>query len=193
MYSKYLISYLYQIKEKIIYNTNNYFISFCDVDNEIFEALNYEENILGSDIVVLYLNKEDYYNAVNSRNDIKKEKILILTSKSIKQIDSLKHFSEFPIIPQTYISDENELNFFDIILRMYNFEYSSKDKKLFTKFFNTILQYKQPTISQVLNYIDNCINLNKLDEFKLNNNLYLLNCWSVKNNSLVPVTTLKTR
>lgn len=193
MYATYLNSYLNQIKEKSIYNTENYFISFCDVDTEIFEVLNYEENILGSNIIVLYLNTEDYYTAVNSRNDVKKDKIIILTSKSIKQIDSLKHFSEFPIIPRTWVKNENEIDFFDIIVKMYNFDYSYKDKKKYAKFFNTILQYKQPTISEMLYYVGNCIdlNLNKLDDNKLNYYLFLLNCWSVKDNNLLQITMLK--
>jgi glutaredoxin-related protein len=193
MYVSYLNAYLYLIKEKSIYNTKNYFISFCDVDIEIFKALNYEENILDPNIVVLYLNTEDYCNVVNSRNDIKKQKIIVLTSKSIKQIDSLKHFSEFPIIPQACVANEDEFDFFDIIIRMYNFDYSSKDKRKYAKFFNTILQYKQPTISQLLFYIDNCIDFHKnlLNEFKLNSNLLLLNCWSVKDDKLLSLTVLK--
>lgn len=87
-----IIKYFQLYIEEITKGKDSYFISFCNVDMEIFEKLKLVDKPFGDDISLVFINRDEYYEAVRLRNDKSKKKIVILTSKSVKNIDSLKHF-----------------------------------------------------------------------------------------------------
>ena len=180
-----LIQYFQLYIEEITKGKDNYFISFCNVDIEIFEKLKYDTKFFGDSISLEFINQDEYDKAVRLRNDINKRKIVILTSKSVKNIDSLKHFSEFEVFPDR----ENIELLWKILKKLFSIE---TGEKIYQRFFQTIIKQRKVTMSQLISYI--MVSRDATGHLKnslLNSNLNMLGCWKAGSTSqLVQIATL---
>ncbi|HHY29053.1 MAG TPA: hypothetical protein GX523_20350 [Desulfitobacterium dehalogenans] len=192
----YLKSYIKLIRKKRGQDLNSFFVSLCNVDREIFNILKQDSHLLGEDITIIYMNQDDYYSVVQMRNNTEISQILVLTAKSIKHIDSLKHYSEFEILPPTSISAGKEdlafVCFDEILTDMLSADIALKQKHVI-RHFDLILKDRQPSLVQILSYIDSSYlpEKNEFSEELLNRNLTELGCWYSKEKKLVSLYEMK--
>ena len=181
-----LVNYILTYLNILTKDKSSYFISFCDVELEVFDVLENNVEILGTGINVVYLNTNDYHQAVLLRNDSSKDKIVLFTTKSVKYIDSLKHFSEYSLLPPPLTNPEP----WEILRKSFELASNAKLKK----HFDTILQLKRPSLSTLFEYILKCTNTTTkhLDNKLLNSNLSIFGCWNSENkNELIANVKLK--
>ena len=192
----YLKSYTKLIQKKRGLASNSFFVSLCNVDREIFDILGQDSRLLGEDITIVYMNQNDYYSAVQMRNNTEMSQILILTAKSVKHIDSLKHYSEFEILPPTSFSASKEdlalVCFDEILADMLSEDILLKQKHVI-RHFDLILKERQPSLTQILSYVDRSYISDKSEfsEKLLNRNLTEIGCWYSKEENLVSLSEMK--
>ncbi len=92
-FEQYIDCYVRQLTE----GKEEFFLSFCDVEQELLESLDPSQLTEYSVIVV---NNHDYAQAVKQRNTVNVCKIVLLSGEGVKQIDSLKDFNEYPVLAE---------------------------------------------------------------------------------------------
>lgn len=180
LYKEYLKRYIdYRTK-----NNNVFQISICDIEFEIIGLL---KDFNYRDIkIAIISDKKDYSQAVEYRNNLKIDKIVILSPISVKKIDSLKDFNEYTIFPNI---QEDDVWFWTIIEEI--FEMEKNETKNFRKHITLIIQEKKISLTQLLEYIRCCISAKSIDTELLNKNLYLVNCWKSNSKEIIKRADLK--
>lgn len=163
--------YLKAYIDKITANLSNFFIAISDIEYDLLEKIKNEDF---DNYEVALVDRNNYYSAVVLRNDININKIVVLSSDSIKRIDSLKDFNEYPVIPE----DNNF--FWDIISETFGVCIDSKEKK----FLNLLMDKKRVSLSVLFNYIRQCNENGMLNHKKMQQNLNIFNCWKTKEDNL---------
>ncbi len=178
------ISYLDKYIREITRHKNEFFISISDIEFEIIDIFKNIGERFEDDVKIVTIDKTKYEKAVKYRNDINIKKIILLTTDSVKKIDSLKDFVEYPILP-----DDREL-FWELMVESYDLEFtSSVQANKVKKHIFTLLFYKRVSFSEVCKYLLACVNWgnikNALSDKKLNQNLNMLMCWRSNEERLI--------
>jgi hypothetical protein len=182
---KYYTNYLALYIQELTNDKDVFYISICDIEYEIIDLL---RDLKLDGIQVDLVNKTDYSIAVGHRNDTTINKIVVLTPDSIKKIDSLKDFNEYPIFPEIDENSQNEY-FWRIIKKVFliDKEFDSKVEK----FINLIIKEKRINLSQLFELIENSVENGDISVRKLNNNLNIVNCWRSDGTSQINITVLR--
>ena len=139
--AKYLSAYMQELtngKEEV-------FIAITDINAEMLP----DEYLLPVEgCLFVRAEQEDYADAVRYRNDRKIKKLVLLCSDSIRRIDSLKDFIEYPVIPE-----DMEL-LWKLLIQA--FEITERDRTL-EEYVYTLVQNIPVEIGELLEYLEDCI------------------------------------
>ena len=173
-----------------------FFLSLCDVEEELLEGLDTSRL---TEYRVIIVSNHNYAQAVKIRNTVDVSKIVLLSGEGVKQIDSLKDFNEYPILAEKRkILWDCLQAALDVFLRP---EVRS--------FLEVILEQSEITLSALLNYLKESMETkgarrgsapvsrqrkgpgsgsfaNILSPEKLNRNLPLLGMWKRRENAGIP-------
>lgn len=123
--------------------------------------------------------QEDYADAVRYRNDGEVKKLVLLCSDSIRRIDSLKDFIEYPVIPE----DKGLL----WRLLIHTFGITERDETL-EEYVYTLVQNIPVEIGELLEYLSDCISSDgsriRLVRREINDNLYRFGIWRTRGDGL---------
>ena len=122
--------------------------------------------------------QEDYADAVRYRNDEEVKKLVLLCSDSIRKIDSLKDFIEYPMIP-----DDKE---FLWKLLYQAFEITATDEDI-EEYVYTLVQSIPIEIGELMEYLADCLSQEEGRKFsrrKINDNVNRLGIWRTKGDGL---------
>lgn len=170
--AKYLSAYIQELtngKEEV-------FIAITDINAEMLpdEYLPPVEGCL-----FVRAEQEDYADAVRYRNDGEIRKLVLLCSDSIRRIDSLKDFIEYPIIPE----DRDLL--WKLLIQA--FEITRREETL-EEYVYTLVQNIPVEIGELLEYLEDCISREgksvKFNRTKINDNVYRFGIWRTKGDGL---------
>lgn len=182
------IEYLDCYVKQVTGDKEEFFLSFCDVEEELLEGLDTSEL---KRYCVIVVNNNDYSEAVRMRNTADISKIVLLSGEGIKQIDSLKDFNEFPIMA------ENREILWNCLQAALKLSSLHKDAR---PFLATMLDHSEIELSALMEYLDKSVEDSKtrrlhssfsqksqetkarnvrrfLSPLELNNNLPMLGMW----------------
>ena len=180
---KHYNNYLKEYIKNLTSNSVVYYMSICDIEYEIIDLL---QDFKIEGVKVAIINKGEYSKAVEYRNNTTVSKIVLLTPDSVKKIDSLKDFNEYSVFPEV---EENKEMFWGIIKTVFGLE----DEQILKveKFINLIIKEKRISLSRFFKLFENSIENNKINIEKLNNNLFMVNCWKSDGSFKTNITSLK--
>lgn len=141
----YFIKYLNCYVRSLTEGKDEYFLSFCDVEEELLDGLDTSSL---SEYCVIIVNNKDYSQAVRMRNTVEVSKIVLLSGEGIKQIDSLKDFNEYPIMA------ENREVLWKCLLRTFDLVRFSDGAKTFL---SAVLDYSEIALSTLIKYLDKSV------------------------------------
>lgn len=149
---EYFAIYLDCYVNAVVRGKEEYFLSFCDVEEELLEEFN------GSDWVeycVIVVNNRDYSEAVRKRNEADAAKIVLLSGEGIKQIDSLKDFNEYPIL-----AEEKRIlwSCLKASLGLASITDSAQ------AFLSVILEHSEVSLSTLMKYLDSSVRISKVSK-----------------------------
>lgn len=165
IFEKYLKSYL----DRLMENHEQYFIAVTDIEKTVADQVNPEHF---PECRLVWTDKRDYSQAVSLRNNRDLGRIVLLSRDSIKMIDSLKDFLEYPIV-----STDNKRV---IGCLEYAFEFSF-DKQCI-KIIEFILDNVQTPIQDILDFVNSSKADGKADSLKMLKNLYMFGIWTSEKN-----------
>ncbi len=158
------IKYIKHYIEILTEGRDEFFISLCDIDEEFLKSINSSDF---QKYKVAVVNNEDYSEAVHYRNDINVQRIVLLSGEGIKQIDSLKDFNEYSVLPQ----DKDLL--LECIEKVFEIQLGAKANGVL----EVILEQSEVSFIDLLTYLNKCITKGKIVPTKMNKNLSLLGIW----------------
>lgn len=162
-------NYLEKYIELLAGNQTEYFIAIVDVEKEL--VMEFLQNKFSKvPYQTVWVERNDYADAVRQRNNPEIRQIVLLSSDSVKMIDSLKDFVEYPIIP------ENLDILWECIKGAFGVELDSECRKIL----GTVLEQKQISLEDLLEYIGVCCERGKCTAEKMVANLYRFEIWSIK-------------
>lgn len=170
--AKYLSAYIQELtngKEEV-------FIAITDINEEMLP----DEYLLPVEgCLFVRAEQGDYADAVRYRNDGEIKKLVLLCSDSIRRIDSLKDFIEYPIIPE----DRDLL--WKLLIQA--FEITGRDETL-EEYVYTLVQNIPVEIGELLEYLEDCISREdksiKFNRRKINDNVNRFGIWRTKGDGL---------
>lgn len=160
---KYMRSYI----ELLTKGRKEYFIAIVDIEKKLVDGFLKQE----ADYAMAWFERKEYSQAVILRNDINVSRIVLFSNDSVKMIDSLKDFVEYPAIP------EDRDTFWQCLTAAFGQEPDNDCKKVL----ETIMEARQIVLEDLFGYLDSCID--KSGNFIFLNivqNLYKLDLWSIK-------------
>lgn len=169
-FEKYIKKYI----ELLTTGKEEYFLSICDIDDELLGSL-HTDNFSG--FCAIILRENDYSEAVKARNNNEIHCIVLLSGEGIKQYDSLKDFNEYSALCE----DEKILwecleNALDISL----------DPKA-EAFLGTVLEEGKITFGDFFEYLfESVLEQGKLDAALANKNLPMLGIWGCRKKEFLP-------
>ncbi len=172
------IEYIKYYVEVLSKGRAEFFISLCDINEDFLKEIN---SSAFCNYQVVVVNNEDYSEAVNYRNDINVQRIVLLSGEGIKQIDSLKDFNEYSVLPQ------NKELLFECIERAFHIELGPKVKG----FLEVILEQSEVSFADFFSYLSKCITKGKIVPSKMNKNLSLLGIWKSNNKNVLYKGTIR--
>ena len=117
-----------------------FFLSLCDVEEELLEGLDTSGL---TEYCVIIVSNHNYAQAVKMRNAVNVSKIVLLSGEGVKQIDSLKDFNEYPILA------EKRKILWDCMQAALEVFLHSEVRS----FLEVILEQSEITLSALLNYL----------------------------------------
>ena len=170
--AKYLSAYMQELTN----GKEEAFIAITDIHAEMLP----DEYLLPVEgCLFVRAEQEDYADAVRYRNDSKIKKLVLLCSDSIRRIDSLKDFIEYPIIPEDM----------DLLwkLLIQAFEITERDGTL-EEYVYTLVQNIPVEIGELLEYLEDCISREgksiKFNRRKINDHVNRFGIWRTKGDGL---------
>ncbi|MDE7184786.1 MAG: hypothetical protein K2O40_10005, partial [Lachnospiraceae bacterium] len=147
-WQEYFAIYLEGYVKAMVGEKEEYFLSFCDVEEEFLEGLdayNLEE------YCVIMVNDRDYSEAVRMRNAVDVSKIVLLSGEGVKQIDSLKDFNEYPIMAEDREVLWNCLR--EALGLTVDFHNEAK------AFLSVVLDHSEVSLSTLMKYLDSSVKM----------------------------------
>ncbi len=139
--AKYLSAYIRELTD----GKEEVFIAITDINAEMLPD-EYLLPVEGCRFV--RAEQEDYADAVRYRNDGEVKKLVLLCSDSIRRIDSLKDFIEYPIIP------DDKKRLWKLLVQ--TFEITERDGTL-EEYVYTLVQNIPVDIRELMEYLGDCI------------------------------------
>lgn len=169
---KLFVHYLQEYIEILTNEKKEFFISLCDIEDELLEQMGL---VPWGKYSVVVVDKKDYSEAVRLRNDIHVHKIILLSGEGIKHIDSLKDFNEYSMLC------EDKGVVWSCIDKVFDIKLSSEIKN----FLGTILEEGEISLWELLQFLDRGIIDGCIDSKALNENLPMLGIWKSKENNVL--------
>lgn len=161
------VSFVQYIKEYVQIITDGqeeFFISLCDIEEELLEELDILE-LNGYTTVVV--GNRDYSKAIRLRNDINVQKIVLLSGEGVKHIDSLKDFNEFSVL-----NEERS-----IVWRCLEEVFGIELNRDVRNFLEAILNQGEISLWELLQYLNECIEGDRYIAKRMNEKLPMLGIW----------------
>lgn len=171
-FEKYLKEYI----ELLTGGRDSFFIAIVDIEQELAEQLLDEQlrknEDFRADCSLVWFERRDYAEAVRIRNDKDIQKIVLLSSDSVKMIDSLKDFVEYPVIP------ENR----EILWQCLETAFEQKLDGDCRKILEVVMAHKQVSIVDLLKYLQESTDRNgRINVHDMGIKLYYFDIWTVRN------------
>lgn len=167
------VQYMENYIEMLTMGQDEYLIAIADIDRQSAESfLNHQGE--GRAYEAAWFDRNDYSKAVILRNRIDSSRVVLLSDDSVKSIDSLKDFVEYPAIPEDFrilwVCLEN------------TFEQKLEDRG--KRILEVVLENQRISIEDLLQFLGAC--MTKKGFFstdKIKKNLYRLDIWTIKEES----------
>lgn len=171
-FKKYLKEYI----KLLTGGRDSFFIAIVDVEQELVEQLLTEQlwqkKTHRADYSLVWFERRDYAEAVRIRNDKDIQKIVLLSSDSVKMIDSLKDFVEYPVIPEDK----------EILWQCLETAFGQELDVDCRKILKVVMAHKQVSIVDLLKYLQACTKENgRINVQDMGMNLYYFDIWKVEN------------
>lgn len=171
-FDKYLKEYI----KLLTGNRDSFFIAVVDVEQELAEQLLNEQlrqkKAFIEEYSLVWFERRDYAEAVQIRNNKDIQKIVLLSSDSVKMIDSLKDFVEYPVIPEDK----------EILWKCLEMAFEQKLDSDCRKILEAVMAHKQVSVLDLLKYLQVCTDGNgQINVHDMGINLYYFDIWTVSN------------
>ena len=163
---KYMRTYI----ELLTKGRKEYFIAIVDIEKKLVDGF----LKLEADYAMAWFERKEYSQAVVLRNDKSVSRIVLFSNDSVKMIDSLKDFVEYPAIP------EDRDVFWQCLTAAFGQEPDNDCKRVL----ETIMESRQIVLEDLFQYLGSC--LDKFGNFKFSKivqNLYQLELWAIRTNN----------
>lgn len=161
---KYYIEYIRRYIELLTKGREEFFLSLCDIEEEILLETD-SEAFSGYHVVII--DRKDYSEAVRLRNDTNVSRIVLLSGEGVRQIDSLKDFNEYSVLP------EGREKIWNCLERVFRVELEPKVRV----FLGAIMEQNEISLGELIRYIQKSLDRGKIVPVKLNRNLPMLGIW----------------
>lgn len=168
----YFVQYIEEYIKILTKDRNEFFISLCDIEEELLEELDVS-SISGCEVVVV--GKKDYAEAVRLRNNINVQKIVLLSGEGVKHIDSLKDFNEYSVL------SENRTIIWECMEKVFGVRLNKEVRA----FLEVIVEHGEISLWELLQYLCNSIEKNEIRYKGLNENLPMLGIWKSKERKIL--------
>ncbi|MCI9139762.1 MAG: hypothetical protein HFI78_08675 [Lachnospiraceae bacterium] len=141
-----------------------YFIAIVDIEKNLADKFLKRE----AEYAMTWFDRKEYSQAVVLRNDRNVSKIVLFSNDSVKMIDSLKDFVEYPAIP------EDKSIFWNCLTKALGQEPDIDCKRVL----DSIMESRQIILEELFQYLNSCIGeAGNLEFEKMVDNLYQLDLW----------------
>ncbi len=173
--------YIREYIKRLVGSNAEYFIAIVDIEWELADEF-VRENEKGYEAA--WFERRDYSRAVALRNNPAVSKIVLFSNDSVKMIDSLKDFVEYPAIPE-----EKE-----VLWQCLETAFERELDDGIRKVLGTVLESQQISVKDLLLYLSSCIGKSKsFSAIQAVKNLYQLNIWTSGETDIRRITKTKLR
>lgn len=163
-FKKYLKTYIALLVDE----KTEFFIAIVDVERDL--ASDFLKNSEDTSYKTVWFERRDYAKAVRLRNNPDVRRIVLLSNDTVKMIDSLKDFVEYPILP------ERREDLWRCLEVAFEVELDSECRKIL----GAVLEQKQIPLEDLLAYIDHCMKNGACSAEEMLKNLYRFEIWSIR-------------
>lgn len=164
-FEKYLEKYI----ALLVGEKTEFFIAIVDVEKEL--AFDFLENRAECmDYETVWFERRDYAAAVRLRNNPDIRKLVLLSNDTVKMIDSLKDFVEYPVLP------ELQEDLWICLEAAFGVALDPDCKRIL----GTVLEQKQISLEDMLVYVRDSIKHGRCSAEEMTKNLYQFEFWSLK-------------
>lgn len=161
------VRYMQTYIELLTKGRNEYFIAIVDIEKKLVDGFLKQE----ADYAMAWFERKEYSQAVVLRNNKTISRIVLFSNDSVKMIDSLKDFVEYPAIPEDM----------DIFWQCLTVAFGQQPDNDCKRVLETIMEARQIVLEDLFQYLDSCIDKSGNFKFsKIVQNLYKLELWSMK-------------
>lgn len=169
------IKYMREYIELLTKSQQEYFIAIVDIEKKLADEFLKQE----ADFAMAWFERKEYSQAVVLRNDKNVSKVVLFSNDSVKMIDSLKDFVEYPAI------SENKDIFWQCLTTAFGHEPDNDCKRVL----ETIMEFRQIVLEDLFQYLDSCTDkTGKFNFSKIIKNLYKLELWSIPDGDIEKAT-----
>lgn len=161
------VKYMQTYIQLLTQGKREYFIAIVDIEKKLADEFLKQE----AEYAMTWFERKEYSRAVVLRNDKSASKIVLFSNDSVKMIDSLKDFVEYPAIPEEK----------DILWQCLAAAFGQEPDNDCKRVLETIMESRQIVLEDLLQYLNSCINKDGNFEYaKIVQNLYKLELWVFK-------------
>lgn len=173
--------YIREYVKRLVGNNTEYFIAIVDIERELAEEF---VRVNEEGYEAAWFERRDYAQAVALRNNPAVLRIVLFSNDSVKMIDSLKDFVEYPAIPEDK----------EILWQCLEAAFVRKLDDGIRKVLETVLENQQISVKDLLEYLSSCIDGNGLlNAREAVKKLYQLNIWPSEEADIKKITKTKLR
>ena len=163
--------YLYAFLDENFRNLEKISVKLTDIEPEIIDDFTPDES---SEYKIAIVKEDDFFEAIQIRNNPKIHKIALIPVGNADSIDSLKDFEPYTIIPESFDV------FKTIIENVFEISITNPQKS----YLEIIFKEKNVALETMLLYLQSSIENGFLSSRLLNENLNLLRIWKISDHDL---------